>query len=132
MSPDLKSVDLTASERIADLVGAQEGRCVANVLVAILYHREALPENIRYVEGLWMVSGQTDIHAWIETEDTIIDPTLVRLRFEFHKRSEPILYLCEEEVKARFGGRVIKPGDQLELILDWCDVEAVRKEFDPP
>ena len=131
----MKTVDMDASKRVAELVCAQVGRCVSNVVRAFLYFRDALPENIMYVEGLWTVGGQTDIHVWIESDEAIIDPTLIALHprnWNSYKRSIPIKRLGEQEVIKRYEGQSIEPGVRLDLILEWPDVEAVRKVFDPP
>ena len=71
----------------------------------------------------------------IESDEAIIDPTLIALHprnWNSYKRSIPIKRLGEQEVIKRYEGQSIEPGVRLDLILEWPDVEAVRKVFDPP
>jgi hypothetical protein len=72
----VKDIDFNRSKRVAVLVGAEFGKCATNVATAFLEAREELPNQLQYVEGLLMIGGQANLHAWIETDDTIIDPTL--------------------------------------------------------
>lgn len=132
-----RTVDWARSERIAAIVDAEEGLCVANVVRAITTCQHELPSDTVYVEGLWVVDGQLDIHAWLEADTTIIDPTLVRLRHSHYpdaKRSEPLIALSIGEISEEYAGREIGKGDRLALKLDWSDsrVRATSTTLDPP
>jgi len=111
--------------------------CVANVAKTFVHFGQQVPADAEYVEGLWIASGQVDIHAWIETEDRILDPTLMRLAERVHRECVPhfpILRRSRQEVLDRFVDLSLKSTQCLDLILDWDDpcVERVRHVVDPP
>lgn len=133
-----KQVDWNESNRIATAVSAQPGRCVSNVARAFLYYLHLLPADALYIQGLWLLGGQCDSHVWIETDQTIIDPTLaardLHSFFYLHyKHSQPILVMCPELVLSHYCGFCINPGEPLDLILDSSDprVKIIEPRFDP-
>ena len=111
--------------------------CVANVAKAFVFYGQQVPADAEYVEGLWLVGGQVDIHAWIETQDRILDPTMMRLADWLHREGVPhfpILRQSRHEVMRRFKQLSFDSTDRLDLILNWDDprVERVRRVVDPP
>jgi hypothetical protein len=133
----MKKVDWSTSTKVADIVDSQIGECVANVARAMLDFRNILPEDAVYVEGLWKIGGQLACHAWIDTSDSIIDPTLVReTNHQLRETVEhyPIQTYSTDQLRRRFGNRPRGPGVRLKMELDWDDprVERLSKEVDPP
>jgi hypothetical protein len=133
----MKSVDWHTSEKIADIVDARIGECVANVTRALLDFRNTLPKDAVYVEGLWMFGGQLYNHTWIETRYTIIDPTLAReTNWELRGTAKhySIDTYSEEELETRFADQPRGPGVRLEMKLNWDDPRVVKlaHEVDPP
>jgi len=132
-----KPTDCVLSKLLAELVDAREGRCFANCARAFLYFREKLPADAEYVEGFWMVGGQSEPHAWIETEEAIIDPTL-KVRdstYPFNGRSDAVLRSSWSEVIQHYEGKEIEAGVRLNPISDERadpdEVARVSREFDP-
>jgi len=133
----MKQTNRQLSEKIRKLVNAEEGMCAENVSRAFIDHREALPEGAVYVEGIWMVEGQPDIHAWIEAGDQIIDPTYMCL--PPYARNErvpyyPICHLSWDEAYQQYRNQIVKPGKKLALMLTWDNpkVKKVLNKVNPP
>ncbi len=132
-----KEVDWRTSENVAQIIDAGVGECVANVLRAFLDHRNLLPEDSDFVEGLYLLDGQLWLHIWIEATDFIIDPTLVRQPKSLLRERilhYKILTRNEDEITRLYGGIDRTPGKRLIMNLDWSDprVEGLSHEIDPP
>ena len=132
-----KKVNWQLSEKIRKLVKAEDGMCALNVSRAFIDHREDLPEDAVYVEGIWMVGGQPDLHAWIEDDDQIIDPTYVFI--ERYLRDEgvkhcPIFRLSWGEAHEHYRNQIVEPGKKLALMLTWDNpkVKKVLHNVNPP
>lgn len=135
----MKDIDFSASKRVAKLVNAEIGKCATNVATAFLKAREILPNQSQYVEGVLMIGGQSNLHAWIETEDTIIDPTLgvwpkAWLQERTGNDHYPILRYSTDEFLDRLKNEAFTLGAIRELILTDDDpkVKEKRKKIDPP
>jgi hypothetical protein len=131
----MKKIDFLLSGRIATIVGAERGMCHTNVPLAFLRARAELPDQIEYVEGLWRVDGQVVFHAWIETDDFIIDPTLaVTSMPSLHKQHFPIYRYSENGFLQRLDKDGFKVGSKRDLWLSWDDPKVVElyREIDFP
>ena len=125
------------SERVAELVSAELGSCVANVARAFRCFRSELPAKAAIVQGIWMIGGQPGLHVWIEAGEMIIDPTLVcesNTALRQTATHHPIDRFTEAEFAARHKYEVIAPGARLEMDLSWDDprVEELLDRIDPP
>ena len=99
--------------------------------------RTALPRDAVYVEGLWKIGGQVACHTWIETNDTIIDPTLAceeNDQLRESARHYAIDTYTEDQVRIRFANQPREPGNRLEMNLGWHDprVRKLADEIDLP
>lgn len=135
--PATKPVDWTISERIRNLVNARMGECVANVARAFLRYRSELPPDAKFTEGIWMYGGQAILHTWIETVDSVIDPTLAcetNVSLRYSSKHYRLRSVSERKIAERFRDKAIEPGVFLQMTLTWSDpdVEALRKVVDPP
>lgn len=133
----IKNIDWSTSEKVAIIIDARLGECVANVVRAFLDFRNCLPKDAVYVEGLWKKGGQLGPHTWIETNNNIIDPTLVCETNRNLRESAvhyPMKMCSEDQVRRRYGDQPRGPGVRLEMELDWDDprVQRLAHEVDPP
>lgn len=133
----MKPVDWHTSEKVRNAVNAQLGECVANVARAFLKFPDLLPNDAVYVEGLWKLGGQLNLHAWIETQTSIIDPTLALQSNTLLREGVghyAIQSLVGDEIVKRFRKRSIEPGVVFQVELGWDDarVEKLAHEVDPP
>lgn len=135
----MKDIDFNRSKRVAVLVGTEVGKCATNVATAFLEAREELPNQLQYVEGLLMIGRQANLHAWIETDDTIIDPTLAVwpetwLQERTGDDHYPILQYSADEFLNRLKEEAFTPRTRRELMLAEDDprVKEKRMEIDPP
>lgn len=132
-----KEIDWETSKLISASIEAEIGECVANVGRAILQIKDQLPDNSVFVEGLYKVGGQLGLHAWIETETTIIDPTVV-LQTPSVLREQllhfPIKTLSMNDAIEYFRSLNVDKGGFLHVSLDWSDEQVIRvaHEVDPP
>ena len=95
--------DWQKSKEVAKAIDARIGGCVLNTARAVLDFRHLLPVHLMVVEGYWMSGGQLDGHAWIESEDNIIDPTFVLFeRYELERITGlyPVVKYSEEEIES--------------------------------
>ena len=135
--PNRKPVDWDSSHRLACTIDARMGECVANVARAFLDFPGFLPADAQPVQGYWMIGGQLGLHAWIETSETIIDPTLAAEKnpaLRSTSRHHPILRFTREQLRAHYGGVDRSPGTRLEFIVSEDDPEVKRlsHQLDPP
>lgn len=133
----MKNLDLDQSKKIALLVNAEVGKCASNVATAFLQARADLYGCPHYVEGLWIIGGQNYLHAWIETNDVIIDPTFAVLTGSMSREEVKycrILSYSEDEFLDRLRKVSFTIGAKLELVLNRDDprVDLALQEVDPP
>jgi hypothetical protein len=133
----MKDIDFDTSNRIATLVGAEVGLCATNVAIAFLQAKAEMPDQSQYIEGLWWIGGQVVLHAWIETDDSIIDPTLAVSSKSLLREKighYPIERYSEDEFLKHLREEAFTLRSRRELGLTWDDprVEALRKKIDPP
>jgi len=130
----MKEIDWVMSKRIADIVDARVGECVTNVLRAFLDHPDILPKDAVFVEGLYVLGGQEGLHAWIETTDSIIDPTIVNEtkgilseRIQHHK----VHSRDKNEILELYGDEPREPGNGLQMKLTWDDprIDEIIREI---
>jgi hypothetical protein len=132
-----KIIDLDKSDKIASLVDAKVGMCHTNVAKAFLLDNCLLSDRSDYVEGIWMSEGQAYLHAWIETDDSIIDPTYevspdrTKLGTTGHfviKRYNAVEYLA---VLRKEGFKI---ESSRKLSIKWDDPEVIEllHKIDPP
>ena len=132
----MKGIDWDRSKYIADVIDARQGECVANSVRAFLDYRDILPEDAVYVEGLYVYGGQSGPHAWIETNNAIIELSLVRetnIMLRETATHHKILTRSEDEIKKEYGSEPRSPGVRLMIIIAWDDPRVIRllKEIDP-
>lgn len=133
----MKRIDWQESKIVKEAVDAQVGECVANNVRAFLRSRHLILRNAEYVEGLWLIGGQLGIHAWIETPNSIIDPTLLCWKNASLRNSAKhyaIQSLSGDEVIEKYKDQSIEAGGVLQVDLSWADprVEKLSHEVDPP
>jgi hypothetical protein len=133
----MKRIDWDISIRMGNLVNAQQGMCVDNVARTIRLAGHELPQKARYVEGIWYLGGQIFQHAWIETDDSIIDPTLAAIvpkallceRMEYHV----IINRSLEDFLAYVGDQAPQATGRLKLLLPSDDsrIDEMIDKVDP-
>jgi hypothetical protein len=133
----MKLINWKKSEQLMKMVDARSGECLANVVRSFLLFPDTLPQDAVCVEGIWKIGGQLYLHTWIETDDTIIDPTLSlpeNRNYWIDTEHYKIRQFNKEELKHRFWNQFLGPGVQLEMTINWNDqkVEQIRHEIDPP
>ena len=128
----MKQVDWEESKNISQLIDAREYCCVTNIARAFLRFKNDIPHDAVYTEGFRMDGGQRGKHTWIETANSIIDPTLVcetRNQSKKNTTHHPVKELSESEIRSRFQNQSIEPG--VEVFMDeYCkgwDKSKVRK-----
>ena len=132
-----KSIDWVVSKIIADVVDAQIGECLANVVRAFLDYRDILPKDAVHVEGIYDYGGQFNPHTWIETTNSIIELSLVRDANKALRESVryfPILTRDKSEIKKLYGDKPREPGGRFIMTLDFDDqrVISLLNEIDTP
>ena len=132
----MKPLDLQLSEKIGKLVKAEEGKCAESVSRAFIDHQEDLPKDAVYVEGIWMVGGQPEVHAWIEDDDHIIDPSyFCTPQYLLNEGVNycPAKYWSWNEVYEHYQSQNPSPGKKLNLILgrDNPDMKKAIERCDP-
>jgi hypothetical protein len=132
----MKQLDLDKSKKIALIINAEVGKCASNVATAFLEARADLQSCPRYIEGLWMIGGQPNLHAWIETDDVIIDPTFAVLTVSISREEAKycsLLSYSEDEFLDRLEKVSFTIGSNLELVLNWEDprVDLALQILDP-
>ncbi len=123
-----KKIDHKLSEELAKLTNATVGNCARNVCISFLRYREILPDDSFYIEGTWIVQGQFDLHAWIESENSIIDPTYAVLPSHAKRsvrRRTKILCMPWEIVEPHYKQQSLDNDHKLDLVLDLSD-DAVK------
>lgn len=68
----MKALDIKLSEQLAEKIKAKSAECWRNAYNALIESPGAY-----YVEG-WAFGGIAFEHGWIETDNSIIDPTLYK------------------------------------------------------
>lgn len=131
-----KTINSDYSEKVACAVNAQDGECLANVLRAFLDELIILPADAYLVQGVQYKGGQPIIHCWIETDDEIIDPTLI---FQINDLIQTIKYypiqcLTPENVEKEYHNKNRGKNLILQIPFGYDDlrVEKILQVIDTP
>ncbi|MBK9928169.1 MAG: hypothetical protein IPP66_23115 [Anaerolineales bacterium] len=132
-----KKVDWILSKRIAEILDARLGECLANAVRAFLDYPEILPPDAIFIEGVYNYGGQFSPHTWLETTNNIIELSLIydtNLALRNHVQYYPIQSRDKTEIKKIYGDKPRQPGSSLMMKIDFDDERVVKllSEVDTP
>ena len=126
----MKEIGWDSSYKLATIIDARIGECKTNVIRAFLDYRNMLPGDAVIVEGLHLIGGQVYGHAWIETPEYIIDPTIVCEENESLKETvkyDKVRELEENLVRKEYSEQTRTPGTRILVNIDYDDPDIQRR-----
>ncbi len=128
----MKEINWDRSNTLANIIDARIGRCKTNVIRAFLDYRNDLPKDAVLIEGLYLIGGQPFGHAWIETREYIIDPTLILEENESLKETvkyDKVIDWEETQIRREYSDQQITPDTEILVNIDFDDPD-IKEELD--